>query len=316
MLENFKVKKEKRSIRDGFGDAISELTDDSEVVVLTADLGDSTKASEFGDNTRYVECGIQEQNMIAVASGIALTGKKVFVTSFSCFIPYRVLDQVRLSVCAMNTNVKLIGSHSGFSYGGDGLDIQALEDIAIMRSLPNMKVYVPSSATEAYLMTLQVAKEYGPAYIRTGREKEVDFEIDPVNYSINKAKVIREGKDVVIYSCGAMVSESLFAAEFLSQNENIECSVINVSSIKPLDTETILKYANKCKKGIVAEEHQRAGGLFGAISELLISNEPIIVDFVSVEDKFGQSSRGTKELREYYGLTKENIIKKVINICK
>ncbi|MEI6886623.1 MAG: transketolase C-terminal domain-containing protein [bacterium] len=315
-MEKYKIKKEKKALRDGFGDAISELTDDPNVVVLTADLGDSVKASEFGDNSRYIECGISEQNMISVASGIALTGKKVFATSFACFIPYRVLDQVRMSVCSQNANVKLIGSHSGLSYSDDGVGIQALEDIAIMRSLPNMKVYVPSSATEAYIMTMKAANEYGPIYIRTGREKEVDFEIDFKNYEINKAKVIREGNDVVIYTCGAMLSECIEAAEILSVENSIECSILNVSSIKPIDTETIIEYANKCKKGIVVEEHQKFGGLFGAISEVLIVNEPIKLDVIAIQDKFGQSGRSVLELRKYYGLSKENIIEKVINICK
>ena len=216
----------------------------------------------------------------------------------------------------MNTNVKLIGSHSGLSYSGDGVGIQALEDIAIMRSLPNMKVYVPSSASEAYLMTIKAANEYGPVYIRTGREKEVDFEIDEKSYEINKAKVLREGKDVVIFTCGAMLSECLEAAELLSGSNGIECSVINVSSIKPLDSETVLEYASKCKKGIVVEEHQLSGGLFGAISEALVLSEPIKLDVVAVEDKFGQSARNVSELRKFYGLSKENIIEKVVNICK
>ncbi len=309
---SFKITNKKESIRDGLGRAVAEMDLDPDIVVVVADLGKSIGLDTFSDNTRYIECGIAEANMVTVATGIALSGKKAICGSFASFIPNRAYDQIRTSVCLENANVKLIGGHAGFSWGADGAQVQSFEDVALMRILPNMKVYVPCCASEAEIMAKLMMNEYGPTYLRVEREGTVDFEIS--DYELGKAHVIREGKDVTILGMGSIVSEAYIAAEKLSSELGIEAEVINVSCIKPLDKETILESVKKTGKVLVVEEHQKAGGLYSLISELFASELPTKVYSISMNDSFGESARCSKELRDKYGLSSDNIFNIVSKI--
>lgn len=311
---NIKYKDKKQSTRDGFGRAMSELSDDPDIVVVTAELGTSIKLDQFSDASRYIEVGIAEQNMATISAGIALTGKKVIMGSFASFNPMRNFDQIRISIVQQNANVKIIGGHSGFSYGGDGQSVQSLEDIALMRSLPNMKVYVPSCAEEAYSMAIQMVGEYGPSYLRIGRDLLPNWNLTEEDFQLGKAQILREGSSCTLIACGYMVSESIEAAEELSKEQEIECSVLNVSTIKPLDSKTILQYAKSTNGIVVAEEHQLNGGLGDAVANLITREYPTKIKYVGVDNKYGQSSRDEKTLRSFYGLDKEAIKKEVIEL--
>lgn len=301
-------KLEKIPTRNGFGEELALLGASNEnIVALSADLTESTRVHLFKEKfpERFFQVGVAEQNMIGIAAGLALEGKIAFAASYAVFSPGRSWDQVRVSVCYSNLNVKIIGGHAGLSVGPDGATHQALEDIAITRVLPNMKVVVPADYEQAKKATRAIALDASPTYLRLGRAGFPSFTLADTEFELGKANVYKEGTDVTIIACGIMVHEALLAAKMLELKE-ISAEVINVHTIKPLDTQTIIKSAQKTKKVITVEEHQISGGLGGAVSECLSEHYPVPIKRLGVADSFGESAE-PQELLEKFGLTKENI---------
>lgn len=294
--------------RKGFGRGLKkagELYDN--VVAACADLTDSTQISLFRDAfpDRYVEVGVAEQNLVTVGSGLAAMGKIPFVSSYAAFSPGRNWEQIRTTICLNDQPVKVVGAHAGLSVGADGATHQMLEDIAIMRALPNMVVLAPGDALEAEKMTIAMAKDKRPNYIRLAREASPVITTEETPFEIGKAYVYREGKDVTIVSTGLLTYNALVAAEKLSK-DGIDAEVVHVPTIKPLDGDTILASVKKTGAVVSAEEHQITGGLGGAVAELLAENLPAPMMRVGVKDKFGES--GTPdELFEKFGLTPKHI---------
>lgn len=306
-----------KATRDGFGEGMLVLGEqDPNVVALCADLTDSCRLVKFEEQypERFVEVGVAEQNMIGMAAGLALSGKIPFACSFAVFSPGRTWDQIRVSVCYTQANVKIGGHHTGLTVGEDGATHQALEDIAIMRVLPHMTVLVPADANQAKQMTLAAAKHVGPVYMRFNREKTPVFTSADEPFEIGKAAVLREGSDVTIIACGIPVYESLQAAEQLAK-DGIQAEVINCSSIKPLDEATIVNSAKKTGKVITVEEHQVNGGLGGAIAELLSEKQPTKLLRIGMNDQFGESGTA-KELLDKYGLSVEKLAKRIQEFVK
>lgn len=282
--------------RRGFGEALVEVgRSNNKVVALSADVMTSVStdgfAKEFPD--RFVQIGIAEQNLITVAAGMALSGLIPFACAYSMFITARPWDQIRNIVCYANLNVKIIGSHSGVNVGPDGATHQSLEDIAIMRVLPRMTVLVPCDAIETKKAVVAAAKHKGPVFIRLTRCPVPTVTTDTTPFSIGSMLCLREGRDVAIFTCGMQVYESLLAAEELLK-EGISAGVYNVHTIKPLDRKSILQAAEKCGCVVTAEDHQKFGGLGGAISEVLTSECPVPQEFVGVQDCFGESGEPDK----------------------
>ncbi|HLD18736.1 MAG TPA: transketolase C-terminal domain-containing protein, partial [Candidatus Nanoarchaeia archaeon] len=255
--------------RDGFGDGVVEAGKvDKNVVLLCCDLTDSTKSNGFKKAfpERFIEVGIQEQNMAGVAAGMSFAGKIPFITSYAAFNPGRNWDQLRVSICYSEANVKMIGAHAGISVGPDGATHQAMEDIAITRVLPNLTVIVPCDYYEAKKATIAMAKEKGPFYMRFGRENVPIVTSEETSFEIGKAQTFRHGKDATIIACGPLVYEALIAAKDL-ESEGIDVRVINMPTIKPLDKDAIVKAAKETGAIVTAEEHQITGGLGGAVAE-------------------------------------------------
>lgn len=308
---------EKKSTREGFGEGIIEAAKlDKNVVALCADLTESCRLEKFRETypDRFIECGVAEQNMIGMSAGLALSGKIPFACSFAVFSPGRTWDQIRVSVCYSNANVKIAGHHTGLTVGEDGATHQALEDIAIMRVLPNMTVLVPADVNQAKQMTIAAAQYIGPVYMRFNRPASEVFTDPGKPFVIGKADVLQQGTDVTIIACGLMVWQSLEAAKQLRE-QNISCEVINCSSIKPLDEATILNSVQKTKKVITAEEHQIAGGLGSAIAEFLSEKFPVPVLRIGMPNQFGESGKAD-ELLEKYGLTAKAIAARITNLVK
>jgi transketolase len=301
----------KRATRDGFAEGLLEAArQDRRVVALSADLGDSTKAIVLKevDPSRYLEVGIAEQNMVGMAAGLALTGMVPFATSFGTFLQ-RGWEQIRVSVAYNQTNVKLVGTHCGVQTGPDGATAQMLEDLALMRVLPNMTVIVPADAHQAKLATLAAAEFDGPVYLRFGRESLPVWSEEMSDFTIGRAQVLCDGTDAAIIACGAMVYEALLAAGQL-RSEQINVRVINMPTIKPLDIPVVLDAAKHTGAVVTAEEHQIMGGLGSAIAEVLGQQYPVPLEMIGIRDQFGQSGTAT-QLFEHYGLTSENIVKAV-----
>ncbi|MAG39150.1 transketolase [Candidatus Woesearchaeota archaeon] len=299
---------EKKATRQAYGEALAELGKDKNIVVLSADLTDSTKTNLFADKfpDRFFQCGVAEQNMVGMAAGLALSGKTPFISTFAAFVPNRTLDQIRISVCYNNANVKFGITHAGLSVGKDGATHQALEDIAIMRSLPNMRVVVPCDYEETKKAVKESAKIKGPIYLRLGRSKTPMITDKKSFFKIGKANILKKGSDVTIIACGIMVHKALTAAEELSK-QGIKAEVINAHTIKPLDKKIIIDSAKKTSAIVTAEEHQANGGLGSAISELLAKKHPTPIEFVAVNDSFGESGMAEELLKKYH-LTKKDII--------
>ncbi|MCL2712470.1 MAG: transketolase family protein [Methanomassiliicoccaceae archaeon] len=292
-----------------FGKALAALASRSDIVVLDADLGGSTRTSDFEKvaKERFIQIGIAEQNMIGVAAGLAASGKTVFASTFAVFASGRCWEQIRQAVAYPKLNVKIVATHCGISVGGDGASHQALEDIAIMRALPNMTVISPADANEAYAATMAIADHKGPCYMRMGR---ADFPLitpEDTKFEIGKATVLKEGNDVTLIGTGQMVTLCLEAAETLSE-KGISAEVINISTIKPIDTDGIIRSVLRTGCAVTAEEHSIIGGLGSAVSECLSDNIPIPLERVGTKDTFGESG-DPNELMKKYGLTTENIIK-------
>lgn len=303
--------------RDGFGRGLVAVGKANEqVVALCADLSESTRILEFKKTfpDRFIQMGVSEQSLAAIASGMALSGKIPFIASYAAFSPGRNWEQIRTTGCLQNVNLKIVGAHAGISVGPDGATHQMTEDIALMRVLPNMIVLSPCDAIEAEKATIAAAAIEGPVYIRLGREATPIFTTTSSPFAIGKASVLTKGNDVALIATGPLVHEALKAAHELERSK-INARVINVSTIKPLDRETIVKAAKECGAVVTVEEAQIAGGLGGAVCELLAEECPTPVIRIGMHDEFGQS--GTPdELLEHYHLTALWIVKATKQVVK
>jgi len=291
--------------RFGYGEALLELGENNpEVVVLTGDLAGSTNVAEFGKKypERFFECGVAEQNMTGIAAGLAAGGKIPFISSYAVFSPGRAWDQVRVSVCYSNLNVKIAGAHTGVSVGPDGATHQALEDVAIMRVLPNMTVVVPCDSIQTKQAALKAAECTGPYYFRFSREKTPVITTEQTEFQVGKAQVLWEsGHDVAIVACGPLVYQALVAASELSR-DGLGVVVVNNHTIKPMDTVTMMKVARDCGAVVTVEEHQVQGGMGAAVAEVLVKNYPVPVEMVGMPNSFGESGE-PEELLEKYGMS-------------
>ncbi|WP_419725845.1 transketolase family protein [Terrisporobacter petrolearius] len=302
----------KIATREAYGKALVKLGKiNDDVVVLDADLSKSTKTNDFlkAYPNRFFNMGIAEQNLVGAACGFAAAGKIPFASTFAMFATGRAFEVIRNSVCYPKLNVKICATHAGITVGEDGGSHQSVEDISLMRSIPNMTVVVPADGVEAEKMIFAAAEFNGPMYVRLGRSAVPTIFEEDYNFEIGKGVVLKDGNDATIIACGIMVNEAIIAADMLKE-ENIDVRVINMSTIKPIDTELIIKAAKETKAIITAEEHSIIGGLGSAVSEVVSENHPAIVRKVGVNDSFGES--GTpNELLEKYGLTAKNIVEKV-----
>jgi transketolase len=304
---------QKYSTRDGFGQGLIEAAQaDSRVVGLCADLAESTKmdgfAKQFPD--RFIEVGVAEQNLAGLAAGFALAGKIPFAASYACFHPANSWGVIRTSICYSNLNVKLVGGHGGLVTGPDGATHQSLEDVALMRVLPNMTVVIPCDAEEARKATLALATQHGPCYLRTNKQPVATLTTQETPFEIGKAVILQEGSDVSLIACGVMVSEALNAAQELAQ-KGISVRVINMHTIKPLDVESIIGAARETRAIITIEDHQVIGGLGSAVAEVLSqSGQHIPFKIMGVQDQFGESGTAA-ELLQKHGLTATAIITQV-----
>ena len=293
---------EKISPRDGYGEAILELAEKkNDVIILDADVAKSTRtvwvAEKFPE--KFIDIGISEQDMVGIAAGLSVEGFIPFVSTYGVFLSGRAFDQIRTTICYDNLNVKLVGAHAGISVGPDGATHQALEDLALMSVLPHMTLIAPCDSIEAKKATLAMYEHKGPCYIRFGREVCPVITDESSPFVLGKANVLKEGKDCAIFACGLMVSVALEAQEELAK-ENIQITVVNVHTIKPLDEETVLKYAKFTNAVVVAQEHQIIGGLCGVISQYLSENYPVPIQFVGVHDTFGESGTADELLIKYH----------------
>jgi transketolase len=304
--------------RDAYGEALLELGKRRlDVVVLDADLSGSTKTGKFGKAfpERFFNLGVSEQDMIGMASGLSLTGKLPFASTFAVFETGRAWEQIRQTVCYSNLNVKLVATHSGITVGEDGASHQAVEDIALMRVLPNMTVIVPADGLETTQVINAIADEYyGPVYVRLGRSKVPSVMPQKYRFRIGKAYTFHMGKDVTIIAAGIMVSMALEAAQML-RKFGIDAGVINMSTIKPLDTKTLLRVAKTSRILVTAEEHSVIGGLGSAVSEFLSEHHPAQVIKIGMKDEFGCSG-ASEELLQFYGLTSIAIVKTIKKALK
>lgn len=306
-------------IRNGFGTGLAKAgEEDKNVVVLCADLTESARAEAFYKKfpERFVQIGVAEQNLASVASGMAAMGKTPFITSYAMFSPGRNWEQIRTTICYNDRKVVIAGSHAGVSVGPDGGTHQALEDIAITRAIPRMEVIVPCDAVEAEKATLAAAKTTAPTYIRLAREKTPVITTPETPFEIGKANIFWASKEpqVTIIVCGGLTHYALLAAKKL-QEEGVETEVINLHTIKPLDTKTILASVKKSGAVVTVEEHQMMGGMGSAVAEFLVSSHPVPQEFIAVHDQFGQS--GTPEqLIKHYKLDTPSIIKAVQKVIK
>jgi transketolase len=295
--------------RDGFGLGLGELGEkDERIVVIGADVSGSVKTSYFQDKfpERFISVGVAEQNATTVAVGLALSGKIPFFSSYSAFAAFRNADQIRVSICYNDANVKIGGGHSGLTVGPDGATHQSLEVVAFLRTLPNMTLICPADYEQAKKATIAIGEMVGPAYLRFGRPSVPMFTKPEDEFIIGKADLLREGTDVSIVANGIMVWEALIAAEALKEKHNINAEVINCHTIKPIDEKALVNSARKCGAMVAAEEHQVHGGLGGAVAEVLVKNYPIPMEFVGVKDTFGGSGEPF-ELTELFGLTWKEI---------
>jgi len=310
--------REKASLRQAFGEALVELgAEDERVVVLTADLAGSTQTKLFAARfpERFFNLGITEANMMALAAGLAMSGKKPFVSTFAIFATGKPWEQVRQAIAYQSAPVRIVATHAGLTVGEDGASHQMLEDINNMRVLPNMDVVVPADAVETK-QVIHALKDHdsNPVYVRLARASFPVVFDDDYEFTFGKARVLREGGDVTLFACGLMVHQSLEAAELLAER-GISAEVVNVSTIKPLDLETIISSASKTRAAVSAEEHQVIGGLGSALAEVIAEHCPVPLERVGVQGRFGQSGSAW-ELIEYYGLTPEGIAEAAMRALK
>ena len=305
--------------RDGYGNGLVELGGQNpNVVVLCADLAESTRSLWFKEKypERYIEMGVAEQNMAAIAAGLAVSGKIPFVSSYAVFSPGRNWEQIRTTAAYNNANVKIAGAHAGVSVGPDGATHQAIEDIATMRVIPNMKVIVPCDAIEAKKATVAAGEIYGPVYLRFAREKTPVLTSEETPFKIGKAEVLWHSArpEAVIIGCGHLLYNAMLAAAEL-EKEEISVVVLNSHTVKPIDEKTIIEAAKKCGAVVTLEEHSIIGGLAGAVAEVLAKNHPVPMEFVGMRDVFGESGP-PNDLIEKYGMAVKDIKEAVKRVLK
>jgi transketolase len=305
------------STREIYGKILVELgRQDKNIVVLDADLSPSTMTSFFAREfpERFFDCGLEEQNMIGIAAGLAASGKTVFASTFAVFVVCRCFDQLRLCISQPNINVKIVATHSGISVGEDGASHQAIEDLALCCALPNFTVVVPADAIEAAEAVRAAASAYGPFYIRLSRPKTPIVYPEGYHLTLGRAVTMRQGKDVTIIATGIMVAKALEAADILAK-QDMDCRVINMHTIKPLDEVAIVKAASETGAIVVAEEHLAQGGLGSRVAQTVARQMPIPMEFVNLGDRYGMSGKA-EELLQRYGLTPEDIEESVKSVVK
>lgn len=290
--------------RNGFGEGLIEAgARNANVIGICADLSESTRFEGFrkAHPRQYIEIGVSEQLLVAMAGGLAAVGKIPWIASYAMFNPGRSWEQVRTIMALNETNVKIAGAHAGVSVGPDGATHQAIEDIAIMRVIPHMTVVVPCDSVQTKKATLAISEMSGPTYLRFGREKSAVITTEETPFEIGRAQRFREGRDVAIIACGILVYNALVAADRLAREEGIECLVLNNHTVKPMDESAILEAARSCGTIVTVEEHQRQAGMGSRVAEILAQHHPTPIEFIGVEDRFGQSG-DPAELIEHYGM--------------
>jgi transketolase len=309
--------KKTADMRSAYGDTLVELgRDDPRIVCVGGDTTDSLKTKKFGDKypDRMFNVGIAEANLVSVAAGLSIAGKIAFASTYAAFIPGRCVDQIRNAICYPSLNVKLVVSHAGLTVGPDGASHQQIEDIASMRTIPNMKVIVPADAVAVKHLIRTIARTPGPFYLRLARpSSEVIYADNAESFLIGRGNVLEEGSDATIIACGLMVVRAIQAAMELKR-KGVSCRVVDMFSIKPIDSELVAKCAKETGAIATAEEHNILGGLGGAVSEVTAETYPVPVKRVGVRDKFGESARDEEidTLLELYGLTATEIAKAVL----
>ena len=296
------------AMRDAYGEALLELgAANRDVVVVGADTTGSLKSGVFGAKypERFFNVGIAEQNLVSIAAGLALAGKIAYSGTYAIFVPGKCVDQIRNNVCYPNLNVKLVCSHGGISVGPDGASHQQVEDLAIMRAIPKMKVIVPADAPSTKGVVKAIASIPGPFYVRLTRSATPVVYEGGFEYRFGEANVLSDGSDIVVFACGIMVPEALKAAETL-KTKGVSAAVVDMHTVKPIDSETILRFAQKCGRVVTAEEHNILGGMGSAVAEVLGEGHPTPMKRVGVMDTFGESG-DPGELLKKYGLTAANI---------
>jgi len=304
-------------MRDAYGEALLDLgASNPRVVVLGADTTGSLKSGVFASRypERFFNIGIAEQNLVSIAAGLALAGKIAYAGTYAIFVPGKCVDQIRNNIAYPNLDVKIVCSHGGISVGPDGASHQQVEDIAIMRSIPRMRVIVPADAVSTKSIVKAVADIPGPFYIRLTRPSTQVVYDKGFEYSLGRANVISDGSDVAIFACGIMVPEAVKAAASL-KGKGVSAAVIDLHTIKPIDTQTITSFAEKCGSIVTAEEHNIMGGMGSAVAEVLAENHPTLMKRVGVMDTFGESGE-TSELLKKYGLTAAKIEEAASSIAR
>jgi len=301
--------------REEYGKVLLELArGNSKIFALDADLCKSTMTCMIEEELpdQYIEMGIAEQNMLSVAAGLSLTGKIPFVNSFAVFLTGRAFDQIRQAICLSSLNVKIIGSSAGFSDFGDGSTHQTVEDISIMRSIPNMAVIAPCDAFQLRATVKAMVDHEGPVYMRYSRNNMVSLTLENDNFEIGKVYTMREGNDITVFAIGIMVEKALNVAKKL-KNQGISVRVVNVPTIKPLNRDAIIELSKDTGKVLTTEEHSIIGGLGSSIAEVL-RNERVYIEFHGVNDEYGQSSNELQPLLKHYGLTEDMLETKIVEI--
>lgn len=306
-------------MRSAYGDTLVSLGNEySDIVCVGGDTTDSLKTKKFGDKfpDRLFNVGIAEANLISIAAGLAIAGKISFASTYAAFIPGRCLDQIRNAICYPNLNVKIVVSHAGLSVGPDGASHQQIEDVSIMRSLPNMRVLVPSDTISVRKLLMQIVQIQGPFYMRLARPSTAENYSEESEFSIGRGNILADGNDISIFSCGTMVSPSLKASDMLKKEHGISCRVVDMYSIKPIDIDMIYKCTKETGSIISVEEHSIIGGLGSAISEVTSEVCPTFVKKLGIRDRFGESARDEEidSLLDKYGLSPSEIVKNAIEL--
>ena len=318
------LSKEKASLdmRTAYGDSLVEAgLRHPEIVCVGADTTDSLKTKTFGNKfpERFFNVGIAEANLVSVAAGLAMAGKIAFASTYAAFLPGRCLDQIRNAICFPNLNVKLVVSHAGLTVGPDGASHQQIEDLATMRAIPNMKVLVPSDAISVRKIVTTSITTRGPVYVRLARPpSEVLYDESTANFELGRGNLLRDGDDATIVGCGLMVSAVLKAAEILKEEHSINCRVIDMFTVKPIDDELLEKAAKDTGLIVSVEEHNFFGGLGGAVAESVSSRYPVPIERIGVSDVFGESARDEEleMLLDFYGLSPTKVAKRVAESVK
>lgn len=303
-------------MRDAFGLELLEIGEKNEnLVVLTADLAEAVKVHHFAERfpERFFQMGVAESDMIGTAAGFALDGKIPIATTFAIFATSLANQPMRLSVGYNGANVKVCVSHGGVTVGPDGATHQAFEDLALMRLIPGMTVIIPADSNQARLATHEIIDFQGPVYMRLGRIPSPVITSKNDRFTIGKAQELQDGQDIVVFASGLMVAKALEARETLSKEHNISAAIVNIHTIKPLDDESVIKWARRCNAVVTAEEHSVIGGLGGAISELLAENYPVPIKRVGIMDTFGESGE-PEEIMNAYGLTTHTIVEAALSV--